>query len=337
MREMTFGFIYDFRNPPQWHRPWIDHYAEVLDVIAWSEEAGYANAWLPEHHLADDGYLPSPLVVMAALASRTRKLKLGGGIALAPFYHPVRFAEDCAVLDIISGGRIEMGLGIGYRRRETAAYGIDSRTRGRLYDEWLEIVTRLWAGETVDFKGRFYDLSGAKIMPPAPRGRIPLYIGGLTDKAMERVVRYGDGYLGDEGVRSIYANKMREQGKDPMSGSVRIIGMMHMIAEDPERAFEELAPYYHYINNNYAEWFTEGTVGRENGIATMSLEEFKQSGLLKVFTPDEAIALLREYQETAPVDHYTMMMPPGLPIERFVEYADVIAKKVIPAFKTSGE
>lgn len=334
MSEVTFGYIYDFRNPQQWRRPWAELYAEVLDVIAWSEEAGFANAWVPEHHLADDGYMPSPLVTLSAIAARTKRLKLGGGIALAPLYHPVRFAEDCAVLDIISGGRVEMGLGIGYRKREMAAYGVDSTTRGRLFDEWLEIVTRLWAGETVDFEGRFFNLSGARIMPPAPRGRIPLYIGGLTEKAMERVARYGDGYLGNEEICDLYAKKMLEQGKDPHQGKVRIIGMMVMIADDPEKAFEELAPYYYYINSSYAEWFAEGAdAGIDGGIGRMSLEEFKQSGLLQIWTPDEAIATLRKYQETTPLDHFTMMMPPGLPPARFVEYADVVAKKVIPAFR----
>lgn len=335
MSAMTFGYLYDFRNAPQWHRPWADYYAEVLDVIVWSEEAGFANAWVPEHHLADDGYMPSPLIAMSAIAARTKKLKIGGGIALAPLYHPVRFAEDCAVLDILSGGRVEMGLGIGYRRRELAAYGVDSTTRGRLFDEWLEIVTRLWSGETIDFAGQFFNLTGAKIMPPAPRGRIPLYIGGLTEKALARSARYGDGYLGDEGVCELYAQKVVEQGKDISKGSVRIIGMMTMIAEDPEQAFEELAPYYHYINNSYGEWFKEDFVGRESGIATMTLEEFKQSGLLRIWTPDEAIAALLKFQETMPVDHFTMMMPPGLPPARFVEYAEIVAKKVIPAFQAT--
>jgi alkanesulfonate monooxygenase SsuD/methylene tetrahydromethanopterin reductase-like flavin-dependent oxidoreductase (luciferase family) len=333
MSEITFGYIYDFRNPPRWQQPWIDYYAEVIDLIAWSEEIGFTNAWIPEHHLADDGYMPSPLVMMTAIAARTKTLKIGGGIALAPFYHPVRFAEDCAVLDIISGGRVEMGLGIGYRQREMDAYGIDKTTRGKLFDEWLEIVTRLWAGETVDFKGRFFDIKGAKVMPPAPRGHIPLYIGGLTEKAIERTARYGDGYFGDDGVIDIYAQKMAERGRDLSTGRVRIIGMMVQIAEDVEDAFEELAPYYHYINNNYAEWFTEGSVGRENGIATMTLDEFKASGLLQVWTPDQAIDKLRAYQKVTPIDHYTMMMPPGLPPSRFREYMKLVSEKVMPAFR----
>lgn len=333
MKDLTFGFLFDFRNPPQWNRPWSDFYAEVLDVIAWTEEAGFDNAWVPEHHLAEDGYMPSPMVTLGAIASRTKRLKLGGGIALAPLYHPVRFAEDCAVLDIISGGRVEMGLGIGYRRREMAAFGVDSTRRGRMFDEWLQIVTRLWAGETVDFAGEHYTLTGAKVMPPAPRGRIPLYIGGFSPKAMERVARYGDGYFGNEAVSDLYAEKMRDQGKAEGSGSVRIIGMMTMIAEDPERAMDELAPCYHYINNSYGEWFAEDQAGMDSGIKPMTLEEFKQSGLLQILTPDEAIAMLRGMRETMPLDHYAMMMPPGLPPARFVEYCDVFARKVIPAFR----
>ena len=118
--KLTFGYIYDFRNPPQWHRPSEQLYAEMLDLIAWSESAGFAEAWIPEHHIASDGYMPSPLIAMAAIAARTSKIRIGSGIALAPLYNPVRFATDCAVLDIIAGGRIDLGLAIGYRRRETS-------------------------------------------------------------------------------------------------------------------------------------------------------------------------------------------------------------------------
>lgn len=333
MSEVSFGYIFDFRNPERWRRPWEKYYSEVLDVISWTEEAGFTNAWVPEHHLADDGYMPSPLVTLSAIAARTKKLKLGGGIALAPLYHPVRFAEDCAVLDILSGGRVEMGLGIGYRTRELEAYGVDKSTRGRLFDEWLEIVTRLWAGETVDFEGRFFSIKGAKVMPPTPRGKIPLYIGGLSEKALARSARYGDGYFGDEAVCALYAEKVREQGKDINLGSVRIIGMMTMIADDPEQAADELAPYYHYINNSYGEWFKEDFVGRDSGIETMTLEQFKRSDLLRIWTPEEAIAQLRKFQESVPLDHFAMMMPPGLPPKRFVDYADVVARKVIPALR----
>jgi alkanesulfonate monooxygenase SsuD/methylene tetrahydromethanopterin reductase-like flavin-dependent oxidoreductase (luciferase family) len=329
--KLTFGYLYDFRNPPQWRRRWEDLYAEILDVVAWTEDAGFEGAWVPEHHLAEDGYIPSPLIALSAMAARTKRVKLGSGIALAPLYHPLRFAEDCAVLDILSGGRLEIGLAIGYRRREFAAFGVDYTKRGRIFDEWLQIVTRLWAGEELNFAGQYFVLSGAKLMPPAPRGRIPLYIGSFTDKAMQRVARFGDGFIGSGELCDLYAEKLREQGKDLAAARVRSTDLFFAVAHDPERALNELAPYYHHVNNTYAEWFNEEKA--LDGLKSMSLEEFKTSGIVQILTPDAAIAMLKAKQERMPLEHVMMMMPPGLPAARFVEYAQVFAKEVIPAFR----
>lgn len=331
--KLTFGYLYDFRNPPQWHKSWEQHYAEILDVIAWTEDAGFDGAWVPEHHMADDGYMPSPLVALSAIAARTKRLRLGSAIALAPLYNPMRFAEDCAVLDIIAGGRIEMGFAIGYRKRETAAFGIDFTKRGKIFDEWLQIVTRLWAGEMVDHDGPFFQLKGAKVMPPAPRGRIPLYIGGFAEKSVERVIRYGDGYIGNEDVCLAYINKLRELGRDASGAKVRITGLFTVVADDPEQAMEELAPHFHHVNNSYGEWFYEDkVVNLEDGLKPMTLDQFKASGTMQILTPDAAIAMFKEMQERMPLDHYMMMMPPGLPVQRFMHYAETFAKKVMPAF-----
>lgn len=328
---LSFGYLYDFRNPPQWSQSWETLYAETLDVVAWSEQAGFGGAWVPEHHLAEDGYMPSPLIALTAMAARTKRIKLGSAIALAPLYHPVRFAEDCAVLDILSGGRVEMGLAIGYRRSEYAAFGIDPTKRGKIFDEWLQIVTRLWAGETVDFAGAHFNLKGAKLMPPAPRGRIPLYLGSFTEKAMERVARYGDGFIGNGDLADLYADKLNEQGKDMAAARVRITDLFFAVARDPEQAMEELAPHYHHVNNSYAAWFSEDSA--VEGAKLMSLEEFKASGMLQIVTPDAAIAMLKAKQARMPLEHVMMMKPAGLPAKRFVEYAQLFADEVIPAFR----
>jgi len=331
--KLTFGYLYDFRNPPQYRRKWEELYAEILDVVAWSEGAGFGGAWVPEHHLADDGYMPSPLVALAAMAVRTKRIKLGSAIALAPLYNPVRFATDAAVLDILAGGRIEMGLAIGYRRRETAAFGVAFGKRGGMFDEWLEIVSRLWAGETVDFAGSHYSIEGAKVMPPAPRGRIPLYIGGFAGKAVDRVIQYGDGYLGSDQVCLAYVDKLRELGRDVSAAKVRITGLMTVVSHDPATAMEELAPYFHHVNNSYGEYFAEDKALGMESFTPMSLEDFKRSGTLQIMTPDQAIAMFKQLQSRMPLDHYMMMMPPGLPAARFVHYADIFAKEVIPAFR----
>jgi alkanesulfonate monooxygenase SsuD/methylene tetrahydromethanopterin reductase-like flavin-dependent oxidoreductase (luciferase family) len=245
----------------------------------------------------------------------------------------VRFAEDAAVLDIIAGGRLELGLAIGYRKREYAAQGLAFNKRGRMFDEWLEIVTRLWAGETFDFAGEQYQVSGAAAMPPPPRGRIPLWLGGFADKAVERVVRYAEGYLGNEETVPPYLEKLAAAGRDPAQGKVRITGLMTVVARDPEAALAELAPYYHHVNNSYAEWFTEDKALGVEGFTPMDLDAFKASGTLEVLTPEQAVAKFSALAERMPLDHYMMMMPPGLPAARFVEYAQVFADEVIPAFR----
>ncbi|HEX7872625.1 MAG TPA: LLM class flavin-dependent oxidoreductase [Sphingobium sp.] len=333
--KISFGYLYDFRNPAQWRRPWADLYAETLDVIVETERLGFDGAWVPEHHGAQDGYMPSPNVALGAIAGRTKTLRIGSAVGLAPLYHPVRFAEECAVLDSFAGGRLEMALAIGYRKRETEAYGVDFRKRGAMFDEFLEIVQRLWAGECVTFEGQFYNIKDAAIVPAPPRGRVPLYIGGFAEKALARVAKYADGYFGNEDVCGLYADKLREEGKDPAQARIRIQGLFLAVAQDPEAAMEELAPYYHHVNNSYGEWLNEDkAIGIDDPtLKAMPLEDFKKSGILQIVTPDQAIAKFRRMQERIPVEHFMMMMPAGLPADRFLSYATLFANEVLPAFR----
>jgi alkanesulfonate monooxygenase SsuD/methylene tetrahydromethanopterin reductase-like flavin-dependent oxidoreductase (luciferase family) len=335
--KLTFGYLYDFRNPLQWRKPWAEVYAEILDFAAWSESVGFEGAWVPEHHGAEDGYMPSPLVMLAAIAARTRRLRLGSAIALAPLYHPVRFAEECAVLDHLSNGRLEMAVAIGYRRCEAEAYGLDFSVRGRRTDEFLEIVTRLWAGETLSFEGQHFKLKGAAIVPTPARGRIPLYIGGFNEKAIERTAKYGDGYFGNLDIVDLYLDKLRACGKDPATGRVRIQGLFVVVAQDPGKAMEELAPYFHHVNNTYGQWLNEDRVATGMGdgalLKPMSLEAFKRSDILKILTPGQAIDMFKTMLAKVPVEHFMMMLPPGLAPAKFREYAEVFAKEVIPAFR----
>jgi len=331
--KLSFGYIYDFRNPPQWHKPWAEHYADTLDFITWTETAGFTGAWVPEHHTAKDGYVPSPMVPLAAIAARTHKIRLGTGIALAPLQHPVRFAEDAALLDILSNGRLDIQLAIGYRKRETEMYGVDFKKRGRMFDEFLEIVTRLWSGETVSFEGEHYTLHNAKIMPP-PVGRIPLYIGGFAEKALERVAKYGDGYFGDPRASDTYKEKLRAAGKDPESARIRIPSLFTAVARNPAEAIDELAPFFHHVNNSYAEWNHEDkAIGQEGPpLSLMSLEDYKASNSLDIITPGEAIDKFKRMQEKIPLEHVMMALPAGMAPEKFKKYAKVFAEEVIPAF-----
>ncbi len=336
---ITFGYLYDFRNPPQWRKPWAEFYAELLDFMVWTESAGFGGIWVPEHHGAEDGYLPSPLTMLAAVAARTRTIKLGSAVALAPLYNPVRFAEDCAIIDILSNGRLEMAIAVGYRQRETDAIGVPFNTRGSRTDEFIEIVRRLWAGETVTHESRHFSIRDAKIMPLPLKGNIPLYIGGFSQKALMRAARLGDGYHGKiEGFAS-YVEKLRECGKDPASARLREHDLNFFVARDPDAAWEELGPYMLYMHETYAQWMSENQADYDLGdnvdvlLKSMTLDEFKASGNVRIMTPKDAIAHIEGMLERAPVEHFMMFVPPGLPLARFREYAELFAHEVMPAFQ----
>ncbi len=333
--KLSFGYLYDGRNPAPWRQDWQALYAEIVEDAVFTESLGFEGAWIPEHHLAEDGYMPAPNLLLAAIAARTTRIRLGSAIALAPLYHPLRFAEECAVLDQLAGGRLEMALAIGYRAREYAAFGLDFRRRGAMFDEFLEVVRGLWAGETVTFTGKHYQLSEARIVPPSPRGRVPLYIGGFAEKALARVAKYADGYFGNVEVCDLYADKLREAGKDPAEARIRIQELFVLVAEDPEAAMAEVGPHYHYVNNAYGAWLAEdNAIGLDTtALKPMDLAAFKASGILRILTPDRAIAHFEKMRARIGVEHVMFMKPPGLPDARFRHYAEVFATKVMPAFQ----
>ena len=169
-------------------------------------------------------------------------------------------------------------------------------------------------------------------MPPPPRGHVPLYIGGFADKALERVAKYGDGYFGNAEVCDQYVGKLRAQGKDPEIARIRVPELFLAVAKDPEKAMHELARHYHHVNNSYAKWLSEDKLEGPS-LEPMTLERFEASGTLQILTPSQAIDKFKAMQSRMPLEHVMMMMPPGLPSAKFVEYAEVFAKEVIPAFQ----
>ena len=166
-RKIRFGLWYDFRNPAQWRQPADRLYREILDQIAWSENNGFDDVWLSEHHFIEDSYLPSILPAAAAIAARTNRIRIASGVLLMPFHNPIRLAEDIATVDVLSGGRFELGVGIGFKREEFAGFGVSSKERGARTDQSLDIVRRALAGETITFKSDFFDFQNVRVTPRA--------------------------------------------------------------------------------------------------------------------------------------------------------------------------
>ena len=333
---LSFGYLLDFRNPPPWHRPWASFYAEMIDFAVRAEQLGFEGIWLPEHHNTEDGFMPSPMTVLAAIAARTARIKLGTAVALAPLHHPVRFAQDCALLDILSNGRLEMAIAVGYRRRETRAFGVPFETRGRRTDAFIDIVRRLWAGETVTHESEHFSIRDTALMPPTLNGHIPLFIGGFSQRALLRAAQLGDGYHGKVEGYADYVAKLVACGKDPANARLREHDTNLFVARDPDQAWDELGPHMLYNSESYSRWMHEDEAAYDIDldimIKPMTLDEFRASGRVNILTPEEAIAHFEAMLDRAPVEHFMMYVPAGMPPKQFAPYAELFAKEVMPAF-----
>jgi probable F420-dependent oxidoreductase len=335
---IRFGMWLDFRNPQQWERPWHVLWRELIDLVVWAETLGWDDVLLSEHHFTSDGYPPSPIVLASAIAARTTMIRIGQFVALLPLYHPVRLAEDGAMVDIISGGRFELGVGLGYRPEEYAGYGIPIASRGSRADEALQIIRHLWQGETVTFRGRHFQIENARLSPrPLQRPNPPIWIGGYTPSAYRRAARYGDGMVpaGNlEQAYEAYLHELRAAGKDvshPRIASTAGGAMFFAVSNDPEKTWREMAPHVAYHINMYASWSgtTQSYPRIDDPAGLMSYP-----GFFTVVTPQEAVSRIKQATEKVPIERwYTMVRPPGYSMEKARENLELFATEVIPHFR----
>ena len=189
---MRYGVIFSCQDPegsPIGH-PAV--YESALACAVAAEDQGYDWINVTEHHVAADGYLPALFVLLAATAAQTERIRLSTGMLILTLHNPLRIAEEAAVLDIISSGRLTLGVAAGYREVEFEAMQVDYRTRGKRFVESLELMRLAWTGEPFTFTGEIFDLPELVVRPvPIQRPGIPLWLGGTTEVAMRRVVRHG--------------------------------------------------------------------------------------------------------------------------------------------------
>ncbi|GAA1846014.1 LLM class flavin-dependent oxidoreductase [Actinomadura bangladeshensis] len=267
-----------------------DLYAAALDQIEWADRLGFDSVMLHEHHGAPDGYLPSPIVMAGAVAARTSAISIVVGALLVPLHDPIRLAEDLAVVDILSRGRLVVTPGVGYVPEEFEMFGRAMSQRGKALDRGLEVLGRAWSGESFEYEGR-----RVRVTPrPHQRPRPPLVVGGGSRPAARRAARVGDGFaphLPDAWTdyrEELTALGLPDPGPMPPSGP----RFLH-VSDDPDRSWSELAPYLLHEMNSYAR-FAAGAGEYTGYVPTAGLAELQGSPHYRVVTPQECVALVEE-------------------------------------------
>jgi alkanesulfonate monooxygenase SsuD/methylene tetrahydromethanopterin reductase-like flavin-dependent oxidoreductase (luciferase family) len=314
---MQLGFLADLRNPPPWERPWPRVYGRMLELIEEADRLGAGCIYLGEHHFAPDGYIPQPLLFAAAIAARTTNVRVGTEVLIASVRHPVHLAEEVAVLDVLSDGRVDLGLGAGYVPGEFEAFGVDRDARFRILDETAAEVRRLLA----------------EVVTPRPvQDEVPIWLGYNFPVGARRAGKLGcrlmsllpwclEPYL--EGLDAGGWDRDRAR----MGGLVDLL-----VAEDPERARARLQPHIEYQAGAYAEFFHQVDVaaGREPGSSPLGGSASVDS--YQVLTPADAVALIRERTQGLPVEFVTPWLTVGgMPDDLAQEHIALTLTEVAPA------
>jgi alkanesulfonate monooxygenase SsuD/methylene tetrahydromethanopterin reductase-like flavin-dependent oxidoreductase (luciferase family) len=287
-----FGIRFDFRNPPHAGTTMHERYRAALDMVEWADGHGFVTTVLSEHHGSPDGYLPSPLPMAAAFAARSRQIRINVAAIVAPLHDPVRLAEDIAVVDCISGGRLDVVLTNGYVASEFAMFDVLLSERAKRTTHAVKTLRQAWTGETFDCDGR-----PVRVTPtPHQHGGPAITMGGSSEPAARRAARLGDGYMpSSPQLWDFYRDECLKLGKpDPgphLGGDTSFFHVTH----DPDGDWAKIAPFAMHEVNAYGQWMADAGIGAEGGYeAVADADQLRATGQYRMLTPDELVAELTE-------------------------------------------
>lgn len=318
---MNVGIYFDLRNPPEWPSDPSRLYGFTLEMCEEAEALGCHSIWFSEHHLFTDGYLSQPLTMAAAVAARTRRCRIGTAIMIAPLHHPVELAEQAAIVDLLSGGRLELGLGAGYRVPEYELYGADIGRRYPLNDGRVVELRRLWDG----------------IVTPGPvQDPLPVWLGYQGPKGARRAGRMGEFLLSaDPSLWPPYREGLREGGHEPAIGRMAG-GLNAWVTDDPEGDWPLVSKYVAHQFDSYRRHMVEGTneprprpVDPDRLLGRPPLQS--PLGYFLLGTPEDLAGHIARLTAGAPVDTvFIFASIGGMPEDLVARHVRTICAKLAP-------
>lgn len=313
-----------------------ESFEETIRECERAEAAGFDSVWLGEHHNNPVLY-PAPLLGLAAIAARTSRVSLGTGVLLLPLYHPMCVAEEGAMVDMISGGRLILGVGAGYAPEEFAAFGLSVKQRGSRLDEGAALLRRLWTETHVTHRGRYYHVEDATVGPrPVQKPAPPIWFGAWTAPAIERAARLGDAWLGGPSATlselsscvESYRDRREELGKDPGTiAAFRYVFVANTTAQALESAGGSFIQAY---EDMYFRW-PHPVVKRPAG--DLTIERLAEDRII-LGDPETCIREITRFGQELGLDHLICRFSvPGISRDASMASLNLFAREVMPALR----
>jgi probable F420-dependent oxidoreductase len=313
------------------------YYRQALEEVTRAEELGFDSVWMEEHHAVANHYWPSPLTVLAGFATRTSRVSLGTDIAVAPFHHPVRLAEDVAMLDVMSNGRAILGIAIGYKPDEFALYGVDLEKRGARFEEQLAIMKGLWTQDHVSFRGTYYTVQGRLEPKPLARPHPPVWIGGWGELTLRRAATLGDNWIPGPtadlarllAAKRAFVEHRRAAGLAPVTEWPLTRDVIIADSDARARALAEEHIMVAYRKEYAGGWrhpFIDATIATD--LDKLMRDRFIIGG------PEQCVAAIRRFVDAYGMTHLICRtFFPGMPHAHIMRALELLAREVMPAFR----
>ncbi|WP_329462796.1 LLM class flavin-dependent oxidoreductase [Streptomyces sp. NBC_01431] len=297
-------------------------YRAALEMAAYADDRGIDTVQTEEHHGADNNWLPSPFTFAGAVFGATRRIAVTVSAIIGPLYDPLRLAEDVAVLDLVSGGRLVTVAGIGYRPAEYEQQGVEWGRRGRLQDELLETLLKAWTGEEFTFRGRRVRVTPRPFTEPHPM----LLVGGSSRAAARRAARLGLPFFPSAHLPEIeayYNEKLAEYGTEGFCMMPAATTTLLHVAEDPDRTWAEYGEHFLHEARMYASWQSKDIRSAVRSAAT-TVDELRAEGVYRIVTPEQCAALAADSLVLHPLCG-------GMPVDEGWRSLHLFCERVLPA------